>query len=805
MIGGVPTPIARSDMDEATWENVVEQSVKTVPSKVDGSPEVGAEAEASVLHEQAKTPRGEEPVEDIKKSIDWPQLMSLGQNLDHIDKSLVSDEEKGHLKGMSEWSRAEFLRERMRKHGYEVPKTSAEAERESFKKDATADNEGTEKPGAPDEKELPSRKGTGTQTEDDVHVGAADDVPRPGSVRGMMSSFAKDTALGALPSPAKSNADYVKEYQTSRMVVPQEATEVADAVKGAAQKLAPMEGGFPAKFAGGAPVTGGFPGLAGGDAGVAQANAKGEQHGAEDLATLRNISDAVNPINLARKFDQAVTSKLKPINDVFTKPSMSADEMDAQEALARRDPGVDYDPAFDATQPSQSQSAVFNPENPPPVETVPGSGSASLSASLQGGGGFTPAQVDPNAIKAQQQAQEDAIKAQRDAQARVASEGEKQRGITDEAAKIELNERQKADVLGALATETQMDAVKHAESWSAARMSAAQTAREAAANPIDPNRYWNNRGDGQRAAAVIAGALYGFTGQGMQWLQRIDGLVDADNRLQASDRASKVEGLNKYAAEMGQQSDDALKFGLSRAQAQLLARTQKLEGLKSQLDILTMRQTDSARAQQGAMMSAQLGQHIDQIASQGLQLAQQTAQMKSADRYHNAQLHMEKMGLQLKAAAAAAKGDGGEQLRGPQVQDINDIMDAIKSSKNMSQTFKNSASGFLSKIMALDPTGTTDAADYNARREVVVQLIGRALEGGKLAEGDIGRYLKMIPSAGDLRGVARWDQLQKELEQRLTTQIRGFKGAGFDVGDLPRQAAEVLPKRRSTEREVEIE
>jgi hypothetical protein len=255
MIGGVPTPIARADMDDATWENVVKQSVKTVPSKVDGSPEVGAEAEASVLHEQAKAPRGgEAPVEDIKKSIDWPQLMSLGQNLDHIDKSLVSDEEKGHLKGMSEWSRAEFLRERMRKHGYEVPKTNAEAERESFKKEATADNESVEKPGATDEKE-PSQRGTGTQTEDDVHVGAAD-VPRPGSVRGMMSSFEKDTALGALPPPAKSNADYVKEYQTSKMVVPQEATEVADAARAraAAQKLAPMEGGFPAKFAGqGAP------------------------------------------------------------------------------------------------------------------------------------------------------------------------------------------------------------------------------------------------------------------------------------------------------------------------------------------------------------------------------------------------------------------------------------------------------------------------------------------------------------------------------------------------------------------------
>ena len=34
------------------------------------------------------------------------------------------------------------------------------------------------------------------------------------------------------------------------------------------------------------------------------------------------------------------------------------------------------------------------------------------------------------------------------------------------------------------------------------------------------------------AAAIIAGALFGFTGQGMQWLQRIDGLVENDQKIQ---------------------------------------------------------------------------------------------------------------------------------------------------------------------------------------------------------------------------------------------------------------------------------
>ncbi len=88
---------------------------------------------------------------------------------------------------------------------------------------------------------------------------------------------------------------------------------------------------------------------------------------------------------------------------------------------------------------------------------------------------------------------------------------------------------------------------------------------------------------------------------------------------------------------------------------------------------------------------------------------------------------------------------------------------------------------------------------------MAVQLIGRALEGGKLAEGDIGRYQAMIPKAGDLRGEERWDQLIKELEQRLGTDVASFRNAGFDTGLLPQQAAGVLSKTRSTEREVEVD
>lgn len=769
LIGGVPTEIVRHDMDDEAWGNVVRQSIKeATPAEskqpfpdrqdqkeavsVQGDDIPGITPESSEAEDRAKQEewKAASQVKDIrKKSIDWPQLMAIGQNLNFVDKSIVSDEEKGHLKGMSEWSRAEFLRERFKKRGYEVPQTTAEAERESFQKPAVAEEVPSEKPAPPK---------SGTVTEDDVQVGS--NTP---SIRNP-ASFIPQMALGATGDRPPGNP-MLNAFQ---------------------EKVAPMEGGFPGA-SNPAPVEGGFPGLAGGDAGVAQADAKGAQHGAEDAAWLK--SQLAGP-----PVDQM------PPSHPATWPSQVRNTINEVRRLYGPQPEAPDGPPL----PGQPIPSTRNPDgtakttqSPPPSPVAappPGVGdsptSEAMKLSLSGGGGFTPAQVDPKAKALQQQAQADAIQAQKDAQQRIEAEANNQKTITDKAAEIELNERQKADMLGALATEAQLEATRKAESWSNARASAAAAARDAAANPIDPNRYWNNKSDGQKAMAVIAGALYGFTGQGMQWLQRIDSLVEADNRLQASDRASKVEGLKSYAAEMGAQAEDAMRFGLSRAQAHLLARTQKLEGLKSQLDILAMRQTDSMRAQQAAQMSAVLAQHIDQIANQGLSLAQQEAQMKSADRYHQAQLAMQRMELAVKAAKAAE--GGGEQLRGPQVQNISDLMNALRTAENMSASFKDKASGFLSKIAALDPTGSTDASQFNARRDVAVQLIGRALEGGKLAEGDIGRYQAMIPKAGDLRGEERWDQLITELQQRLANDVTSFANAGFDVGALPRQAAGLL-------------
>lgn len=66
---------------------------------------------------------------------------------------------------------------------------------------------------------------------------------------------------------------------------------------------------------------------------------------------------------------------------------------------------------------------------------------------------------------------------------------------------------------------------------------------------IDPNRFWNSKDAGQKASAIIAGALFGFTGQGMQWLQRIDSLVAQDIQAQSADLQRK-RGLLSDASQL---------------------------------------------------------------------------------------------------------------------------------------------------------------------------------------------------------------------------------------------------------------
>lgn len=114
---------------------------------------------------------------------------------------------------------------------------------------------------------------------------------------------------------------------------------------------------------------------------------------------------------------------------------------------------------------------------------------------------------------------------------------------------------------------------------------------------------------------------------------------------------------------------------------------------------------------------------------------------------------------------------GGSELTGPQIKDISEYRSGYRSIGELN-SFLNSDNkelfgmrgnfnegmanapifgGFLQNVF--DDVGKV--ASVSSALRTRAQTYGKVLEGGKLAEGDIQRYLKILPSVGDSYKVAR--------------------------------------------------
>jgi len=81
----------------------------------------------------------------------------------------------------------------------------------------------------------------------------------------------------------------------------------------------------------------------------------------------------------------------------------------------------------------------------------------------------------------------------------------------------------------------------------------------------------------------------------------------------------------------------------------------------------------------------------------------------------------------------------------------------------------------------------TKAASLDADLMSKAQVIGRYLEGGKLAEGDAKRYAKMLPARGDKPEIVenKISSLKRMIEQKLESDRAAYGNAGYNVGEAP--------------------
>ena len=86
----------------------------------------------------------------------------------------------------------------------------------------------------------------------------------------------------------------------------------------------------------------------------------------------------------------------------------------------------------------------------------------------------------------------------------------------------------------------------------------------------------------------------------------------------------------------------------------------------------------------------------------------------------------------------------------------------------------------------------TQAQQYRDAQKAAAQSVGLIMEGGKLAEADLPRYMAMMPSPSDgtERRAAKVANIRNMLQRKREAKLRGLTEAGFDsAGFEPRGAA----------------
>lgn len=236
---------------------------------------------------------------------------------------------------------------------------------------------------------------------------------------------------------------------------------------------------------------------------------------------------------------------------------------------------------------------------------------------------------------------------------------------------------------------------------------------------------------------ALAGMLTGESGslaavpaqkqaQGMYEEQR---KIDLENQARAKEAARK-----RY--------EDALNLKKQEKEEYDKAQQRKIEGLKSQMA--------------GNEQLAKLGLREDQIKSK---------------------FSKEKGGRGLTTSAT-------ENLAGSDValSQLNDTKNLVENNPEM---FGKGTSliGSAAAAFGVGETGTK-AASLDADLRSKAQMIGRYLEGGKLAEGDINRYRKMLPERGDKPEIVqnKIATLERMIQQKYNADLSAYGSSGYDVG-----------------------
>ena len=284
---------------------------------------------------------------------------------------------------------------------------------------------------------------------------------------------------------------------------------------------------------------------------------------------------------------------------------------------------------------------------------------------------------------------------------------------------------------------------------------------------IDPDAYYTKGGVGRAVLSTLSGAMFGWVGQGGQFLQRLDNLAQQEVKNQQDELARRSGELSLIATDKKNVIAMAREAGLTQVESLAAAKVSFFESVKDQIAKIA---TDNPMlAAQAQLQMAQIDQRLagDLMA---LKQANQTAAHQSVqDRI--AMMNAQTNRMEARAKVEAAGAGGRHPMKPSEKERMSEFLTMGDTLARMSKEYKEArgnswaATGAVSKAVGVG--GSTKANRWDKAMDTFTQLIGKPIEGGVVREEDTKRYKgSYIPNVSDTDELAA--QKQKGLLEYAT-------------------------------------
>jgi len=311
---------------------------------------------------------------------------------------------------------------------------------------------------------------------------------------------------------------------------------------------------------------------------------------------------------------------------------------------------------------------------------------------------------------------------------------------------------------------------------------------------VDPDHYWNEAGAGRRVSAVLAGALFGWAGQGMDYLQHLRGLVNDDIKLQQDELRRKGDTMDALVGDQKNIIALAKQKGMTDLEAVEAAKAARYEELTQQMQMLMtdagVKNVNPALANTLAGLAQDRATALENAGKFRQQKAHEDAQIRLG--YAKLAQDQREMSMKMRSAEQGPK----LQEQKPQQQArLSEILNSGSLIGAMASEYRKQGAGKLAPVsskLGLGMNATEGAKWQNIGRKFHAQTIGYGLEGGKLAgndeTGDYARYVNdFMPSVNDTEGAAgqKMQNLRNYAVSKYETELMTQAAAGIDVSGYP--------------------